>query len=216
MAGSPRASMYPVDCIQAGGRKLRLTVFVGNLMARYRFWIHDKDRKGQPLDENILKTAEEIAPTLTRYRRQEIDCESTSNDILQSAVEAASKAKRRNHVDNPPGYLTSIYKRIVDKFLDRQQKLVPVDDAFLEDLANVDQVRSLEDVIHNRLLMERLIDAMDAETRQICTWRLEGYSEAEIAKLLNTTPNAISVRYTRGFKKAAKDALHRSRGSKAK
>ena len=85
-------------------------------MARYRFWIHDKDRKGQPLDENILKTAEEIAPTLTRYRRQEIDCESTSNDILQSAVEAASKAKRRNHVDNPPGYLTSIYKRIVDKF----------------------------------------------------------------------------------------------------
>jgi RNA polymerase sigma factor (sigma-70 family) len=208
--------MYPVDCIQAGGRKLRLTVFVGNLMARYRFWIHDKDRKGQPLDENILKTAEEIAPTLTRYRRQEIDCESTSNDILQSAVEAASKAKRRNHVDNPPGYLTSIYKRIVDKFLDRQQKLVPVDDAFLEDLANVGQVRSLEDVIHNRLLMERLIDAMDAETRQICTWRLEGYSEAEIAKLLNTTPNAISVRYTRGFKKAAKDALHRSRGSKAK
>jgi RNA polymerase sigma factor (sigma-70 family) len=208
--------MYPVDCIQAGGRKLRLTVFVGNLMARYRFWIHDKDRKGQPLDENILKTAEDIAPTLTRYRRQEIDCESTSNDILQSAVEAASKAKRRNHVDNPPGYLTSIYKRIVDKFLDRQQKLVPVDDAFLEDLANVGQVRSLEDVIHNRLLMERLIDAMDAETRQICTWRLEGYSEAEIAKLLNTTPNAISVRYTRGFKKAAKDALHRSRGSKAK
>jgi len=216
MAMSPRASMCPIDCIQAGGRSYASRLLWANVMARYRFWIHDKDRKGQPLDENILKTAEEIAPTLTRYRRQEIDCESTSNDILQSAVEAASKAKRRNHVDNPPGYLTSIYKRIVDKFLDRQQKLVPVDDAFLEDLANVGQARSFEDVLHNRLLMERLIDAMDAETRQICTWRLEGYSEAEIAKLLNTTPNAISVRYTRGFKKAAKNALERSRGSKAK
>ena len=185
-------------------------------MARYRFWIHDKDRKGQPLDENILKTAEEIAPTLARYRRHEIDCESTSNDILQSAVEAASKAKRRNQVDNPPGYLTSIYKRIVDKFLDRQQKLVPVDDAFLEDLANVGQACSFDDVIHNRLLMERLIDEMDPETRQICIWRLEGYSEAEIAKLLHTTPNAISVRYTRGFKKAAKNAFHSNRGSKTK
>src|SRR5688572_3326915 len=216
MLMSPCASMLFIDCIRAGGRKLRPTTFVGILMTRYRFWIHDKDRKGQPLDENILKTAEELAPTLTRYRRQEIDCESTSNDILQSAVEAASKAKRRNHVDNPPGYLTSIYKRIVDKFLDRQQKLVPVDDAFLEDLANVGQARSFEDVLHNRLLMERLIDAMDAETRQICTWRLEGYSEAEIAKLLNTTPNAISVRYTRGFKKAAKNSLYRNRGSKTK
>ena len=216
MALSPRASMQFIDSIQAVGGKLRLTTFAGNLMARYRFWIHDKDRKGQPLDENILKTAEEIAPTLTRYRRHEIDCESTSNDILQSAVEAASKAKRRNQVDNPPGYLTSIYKRIVDKFLDREQKLVPVDDAFLEDLANVGQARSFEDVIHNRLLMQRLIDEMDPETRQICGWRLEGYSEAEIAKLLNTTPNAVSVRYTRGFKKAAKNALHRYRGSKTK
>ena len=57
------ASIF-IDCIQAGGRKLCLTTCVGSLMARYRFWIHDKDRKGQPLDENILKTAEEIAPTL--------------------------------------------------------------------------------------------------------------------------------------------------------
>ena len=63
-------------------------------MARYRFWIHDKDRKGRRLDDDILKTAETLAPTLTRYRQQEIDCESTSNDMLQSAVEAASKAKR--------------------------------------------------------------------------------------------------------------------------
>lgn len=188
----------------------------GSLMARYRFWIHDKDRKGHPLDQDILKTAEEIAPTLTRYRQQEIDCESTSNDMLQAAVEAASKATLRNRIENPPGYLTSIYKRIVDKFLDREQKLVPVDDEFLEDLANAGHASPLEDVIHNRLLLERLINSMDPETRQICSWRLEGYSEAEIAKLMNTTPNAVSVRYTRGFKKATKQALYGNRGSKKK
>ena len=216
MAMSPRASMHFIDCIAVGGRKLRLRSFVGNLMARYRFWIHDKDRKGQLLDENIVKTAEEIGPALTRYRQQEIDCESTSNEMLQSAVEAASKATRRNHIENPPGYLTSIYKRIVDKFLDRQHKLVPVDDGFLEDLANAGQSSSFEEVIHNRLLLERLINAMDPETRQICSWRLEGYSEAEIAKLLKTTSNAVSVRYTRGFKKAAKNALHPNRGAKIK
>jgi RNA polymerase sigma factor (sigma-70 family) len=184
-------------------------------MAPYRFWINDKDTKGQPLDEGLLKTAKEIAPTLTRYRQQEIDCESTSNEMLQSA-EAASKATRRNHIDNPPGYLTSIYKRIVDKFLDRKQKLVPVDDEFLEDLANAGHASSFEEMIHDRLLLEQLINSMDPETRQICSWRLEGYSEAEIAKLLNTTPNAISVRYTRGFKKAARHALKGHRRSKTK
>ena len=216
MTLSPRASMHFIDCIAAGGRKLRLRSFIGNLMARYRFWIHDKDSKGQPLDKSVLKTAEEIAPALTRYRQQEIDCESTSNEMLQSAVEAASKATRKNHIENPPGYLTSIYKRIVDKFLDREHKLVAVDEEFLEDLANAGQSSSFEDVIHNRLLLERLIDAMDPETRQICSWRLEGYSEAEIAKLLKTTSNAVSVRYTRGFKKAAKNALLPNRGSKTK
>jgi RNA polymerase sigma factor (sigma-70 family) len=190
--------------------------FCGSLMARYRFWIHDKDRKGRPLDESILKTAESIAPTLTRYRQQEIDCESTSNDMLQTAVEAASMAGRKNHIENPPGYLTQIYKRIVDRFLDREQKLVPVDDEYLEDLANAGHASSVEDVIHNRLLMQRLISAMDEETRQICNWRLEGYSEAEIARLLNTSPNAVSVRYTRGFKKAIKQALKAAQRLKTK
>src|SRR3989442_3553159 len=146
MAMSLRASMLPIDCIQAGGRMFTRKT-CGSLMARYRFWIHDKARKGRPLDESILKTAESIAPTLTRYRQQEIDCESTSNDMLQSAVEAASMARRRNHIENPPGYLTSIYKRIVDKFLDREQKLVAVDEDFLEDLANAGQSSSFEDVI---------------------------------------------------------------------
>jgi len=46
-------------------------------MASYRYWIHGKDREGEPLDENTVRAAEEIAPLLTRYRQQEIDCEST-------------------------------------------------------------------------------------------------------------------------------------------
>src|SRR5438093_12862145 len=88
-----------------------------NLMARYRFWFNEKDKNGQPLDKNVLQTAERIAPVLTRYRHQEIDCESTCNDMLQEAVEAASRAARRNPIANLAGYIASIYKHIVDKFL---------------------------------------------------------------------------------------------------
>src|SRR5215467_4066344 len=171
-------------------------------MARYPFWIRNRDRQDHPIDEVILKTAESIARALTRYRQRELDYTQAANEMLQSAVEAASRAKRRSHIDNPQGYLTRVYKRLVDKFLDREQKLVPVDDIFLEDLANAGHSTSFEDAIHNRLLLERLLNAMDGETRQICMWRLEGYSESEIATLLNMTSNAVSVRYTRGLKKA--------------
>jgi len=184
---------------------------VSGLMARYRFWIHDKDKKGQPLDENVVKAAEEIAPTLTRYRQQEIDCEATSNEMLQSAVEAASKGVRRNNIANLRGYLTSIYKRIVDKFLEREKRLIPVDDEFLQDLANAQHSPSFEELMHNRLVVEKLIKAMDPDTQRIWAWRIEGYSESQIAKRLRTTPNAVSVRFTRGVKQAANDLRNRKR-----
>src|SRR5438093_1571197 len=104
-------------------------------MARYRFWFHDRDKDGKPINPDILKAAEEIAPTLARYREEEIDCESTSNDILQAAVEAASNATRKNRIANPAGYITSIYRRFVDKSLDHKKRFIPVGDDFLEDLA---------------------------------------------------------------------------------
>jgi RNA polymerase sigma factor (sigma-70 family) len=187
-------------------------------MARYRFWFHDRDKKGQPLDDGVLKAAEEIAPLLARYRQQEIDCESTTNDILQTAVEAASNATRNKPIANPSGYLVSVYRRFVDKFLDHKRKTIAVGDDFLEDLANVEHspAPSFEEWMHNHILLEQLIELMEPETQRICRWRLEGYSEAEIANRLGVTPNAVSVRFTRGFKEAAKNLLRGKRSTKRK
>ena len=88
-------------------------------MARYRFWIHDKDEDGKPLDAEIVKAAEEIAPTLADYRRKELRDKSTANTLLQSAVEASSRAKHAHPIENPTGYVTFVYRRLVDKFLCR-------------------------------------------------------------------------------------------------
>src|SRR6185295_3713055 len=119
-------------------------------------------------------------------------------------------ATRVSQIENPIGYLTSVYKHLVDRFLARKKKLVPVEDSFLEDLANSEFSASFEDAIHSRLLLEKLLNAMDPDTRQICQWRLEGYSMHEIAKELQVTPNCLSVRYTRGLKKAAKEVLQKT------
>lgn len=183
-------------------------------MFRYRFWFHRKDGNGRPLDEKIVKAAEEIAPTLARYREHEIRCESTINEMMQSAVEAASKAKRSRPLENPIGYLTFIYKRIVDRSLNRTKRLVTVDDTFLEDLINVRSAGSLEEQIHNRLVMEKLISCMDTETRHICSLLSQGYSMNEIAKQLGISSNSLSKRYGRGVSKAI-EKFHQGQGSQA-
>jgi RNA polymerase sigma factor (sigma-70 family) len=114
-------------------------------------------------------------------------------------------------IDNPPGYLTSVYKRIMDKLLARKKRLVPVDDSFLEVLADTEVLESFEDARNDRFLVEKILQAMDPDTRRICQWRLQGYSMWEIAKELKITPNCLSVRYKRGLGKAANDVLHQKR-----
>jgi len=91
-----------------------------------------------------------------------------------------------------------------------------VDDEFLEDLANSERAPSFEEWMHNRLILETLLKLMDADTRRIYCWRLEGYSEFQIAKRLGINRSAVSVRFALGFKEAAKELLRGKRGSKRK
>jgi RNA polymerase sigma factor (sigma-70 family) len=174
-------------------------------MRHYKFWFHDRDKRGQPIHESILTAAEKMALSLARYRIHEIDCLSTCNEILQKAIEAASHASHRTLITNPAKYLRSSYKRLVDKHIESKKKLIPSEDLLLEDLANSVRVLSYEEWINNRLILEKLLKLMDADTRQICHWRLEGYSESEIAERLGISPNTVCVRFTRGFH----DALQR-------
>jgi RNA polymerase sigma factor (sigma-70 family) len=160
-----------------------------------------KGRKGRPIDKAILEIAESIGPVLAPFGQKEVDCESTSNGMLQSVVEAASQAQNST-IENPPGYLTSVCKRIVDKFLARKKDWFRPDDSFLEVLANTEGVGSFQDAMHDRLLVEKILKAMDPDTRRICQWRLQGYSMREIAKELKITPDCLSVRYRRGLKKS--------------
>ena len=113
-------------------------------------------------------------------------------------MEAASNATRRNRMANPARYLASIYKRFVDKSPEDKKRLIPVDDEFLEDLANSERAPPFEEWLHHRLILETLLKLMDADTRRICHWRLEGYSELQIAKRLRISPHAVSVRFKIG------------------
>ncbi len=182
-------------------------------MFRYKYWIHRKDGKGRPLDENIVKAAEEVAPALARYRQREIRCESTTNSMLQSAVEAASKANRGRPIENPIAYITSVYKHTVDRTLSRKKRLVPAGEDILEELMKEREHVSFEEMMHNRFLLEKLLQAMDEDTRLICELRMDGYSIKEIAKERGMKPNTLTAQYKRGFKRAMKRVFEANRES---
>jgi len=122
------------------------------------------------------------------------------NTLLQAAVDAASKAVHRNPIMNPGGYLISVYHRLVDRYLKREQRMIFVEDSVLEHLANEANAVSFEEILHNRLLLRTVMDAMDPDTLQIFTWRLYGFSVNEIALELSVKPNCVSTRFTRGLK----------------
>ena len=175
---------------------------------RYELWISDKDSEGRPLDQHFLKAAKAIGSGFFNYRQRELGCASLTNDLVEEAVEAASRAKRTEPIRNYAGYLLAVFMRVVDKFLAREARLVPVEDEYLEDLAIRDPEADLFVALAERhIFIREVMDCMDADTRLICDWRLQGYSMNEIAEELSLTPNCLSVRYARGLKKAAERLL---------
>ena len=67
-------------------------------------------------------------------------------------AEVASKAVKRNRMENIPEYFTFAYKRMVDKFLQRQT--IPIGETLLEDLANAEDAESskmIDDIVRELL-----------------------------------------------------------------
>jgi RNA polymerase sigma factor (sigma-70 family) len=170
-------------------------------MSLYELWLNEADEKGNPLDTEILKAARELGPAFLRYRQREIGCESLTNTIVQAAVEAASKAFHRQPVENPRAYLLSVFTRKMNKLLDRQARIVALDDLPDNNFRKIMKTQDEKPIEHHLSLLE-LMDCMDEETRRISNLRFQGFSMKEIAQQLSITCNCLSVRYRRGLAQA--------------
>ena len=176
---------------------------------QYALWICDKDEEGAAVDPQFIQAAYELAPTLLRYRKRELGCESIAADLIQSAVNAASRAAHLKPVADPSGYLFTVFSRKVDRHLRKAGLEVPFAADFIDDLANVKQDRiSANQILENRILLREFKAQMDDWTRKICNMKLVGYSIEEIARDLGEPTNRVAVRYTRGLAKAAKRLFH--------
>lgn len=174
--------------------------------SRYTLWISDRDEDGNPIDPVFIAAAYRLAPKLFGYRQEEIRCESVTATLIQSAVNAASRRARDGVVENPFGYLLTVFIRKVDRFLSKSQAEVAVTDDFLEDTANREEREdAVETLLNNRLLAEKALKMMPPDVQELCDLHIiHGLPMSEIARLKGEPPNRLSVRLSRGLKRVAK------------
>ncbi len=174
--------------------------------SRYTLWIADRDENGNPVDPKFISAAYDLAPKLFNYRQEEIGCESVTASLIQSSVNSASRAKHSIQVENPFGYLLTVFTRKVDRFLSRSQTELPAEDEFLEDAAGrQERADAVATLIHNRILAERALSLMSPELQELCDLHyVYGFPMETIAEMKGEPRNRLAVRLSRGLKRVAK------------
>ena len=170
-----------------------------------RIWIGPADEEGSPIDPRLEEAAYALEQIALAYRRDELGDEACASALLEAAVQIGSRAGPRARIDSPSAYLRKIFVRLVDAEIDKRCRLVSIEAVEIDERFPATDGR-IED-IERSLLIETLLDRMDARTLQIVEARMIGMSMEEIARALGVTPNCVSQRLKRGLKRLRK-GLH--------
>ncbi len=161
------------------------------------FWIRPIDDRGVEVDPDFAEAAYEKARDFRLYRAKELRDEAVRADLVERAVYAASRARKRDLIRDTKAYLFATFARLVDEQIKRDRGLEHKPPAEI-DLHSGTTRASGPSEIHRSILQDQLLAAMSAEDRLIWKRRLVGYEVNEIAAELNITPNCLSVRIKRG------------------
>jgi len=174
--------------------------------SRYTLWIADRDEKGRPVDRVFIDAAHQLADRFFSYRQEEIGCESVTATLIQSSVNAASRAAKGNGVDNPLAYLLRVFVRKVDRFLSRRDPEVAVADDFLEDVASRgEREGAVEKSLIAKLLLKQALGLLRPDERELFELHIvHGRKMDEIAELKGEPANRLAVRLSRGLKRVAR------------
>jgi DNA-directed RNA polymerase specialized sigma24 family protein len=170
---------------------------------RYPLWVSDKDDDGTPIDPQFIEAAYALEAILFAYRQREIGCRSTTAELIQDSVNAASRASHLEPIHNARGYLLTTFMRKVDAHLAKCGREIPCSNEFIEYLmARQHDKHSDIESLEQPILMDQAKSYMDAWTRNVCNIKTFGYTMEEIARGFSEPTNRVSVRFCRGMKKA--------------
>lgn len=167
--------------------------------SRAFFWISPTDERGIPVDKRFADAAYRKANDLRRYRSRELRDDAIRANLVETAVYRCSRAEREEPLTDVAGYLFRTFKRLVDEWIVRDQRIQHHPDEQLDRYNSPSSFVDVEEAVARR----EALDAMDPESRWAWERRLVGFQVQEIARELNITPDCLSTRLRRGMEQAA-------------
>jgi DNA-directed RNA polymerase specialized sigma24 family protein len=157
-------------------------------------WISPVDDENVPVDPVFLDAAYQIGIDFFLYRARELNDPARIPELVERAVHSASRARKRQPVRDPLGYLWCTFTRLVEHELSRARRFEP-----LIEQAAVGCSRSSnpETELQQSLEWREILDQVDPTMRWVLWQLLWGYSIKEIAGRLGVKPDTLSKRLSR-------------------
>lgn len=166
------------------------------------FWIRETDENGFEVDRRFVEAAHKRARDLRAYRARELPDEAVRAELVETAVYAASRAKRNEPVRDAKRYLVATFARLVDERIAKDRLLDHHSPDEIEQIPLASE--SAERNIERSIFCDEILTAMDAQDRWAWKRRVLGYEVQEIAEELNITADCLSTRMRRGLRQAAR------------
>jgi DNA-directed RNA polymerase specialized sigma24 family protein len=174
------------------------------------FWIRPVDEEGFEVDPRFVEAAHQKASDLRAYRADELLDGAIRAELVETAVYAASRARRGEPVRDAKRYVFATFARLVDERITRDRLISHEVPEKLEQLSLASSSAPRD--IEHRILCDEILGAMDPEDRWAWERRVIGYEIREIATELNITADCLSTRMRRGLRQAVRMLGLRSEG----
>lgn len=163
------------------------------------FWIRPVDDRGFCVDPGFAEAAYEKARDFRLYRAQDLRDEAVRAELVERAVYAASRARKRDIIRDAKSYLFATFARLVDEHIKKDRGVEHKEPVEIDRYPGTIRMADSGSDIHDAILQQQLLEAMSPEDRLIWQRRLLGYEVNEIAAELNISPNCLSARIKRGI-----------------
>jgi DNA-directed RNA polymerase specialized sigma24 family protein len=147
-----------------------------------------------PIDLEVYDAARDIWPAAQGFGEFALqDHDAAFNHMLNAAAKVTARlASGGEKIVNLKSYLFQTYKHLVgQEKANRIKREQPLDES--DKSLVVDIVKALE----RKILLRELFRRMSEEERTLSQFIMFGYTYAEIAEKMETTPDALRSRFTR-------------------
>jgi DNA-directed RNA polymerase specialized sigma24 family protein len=147
------------------------------------------------IDLVVYEAARQLWPTAEKLAREELDDPALKQQLLLKAAADVTPiwCNDATRIDNLPGYLFKVYKRLLWRELLKTRKHHSWE-AELEFLtASLEGVEEVE----RKILIQQILNRLDSEMRFVFEMRIFNHSFEEIARFLNCSPHTLRTRYSK-------------------